>query len=108
MNTRSQLLASKHEPFIYTVRKVLNLRDESASQNVKDKTVDLLEAGTVGTIIQKWTTYKMTINHALSGAPCKTLPQGVRMIITKVHGKDVLLQCLATRISPPSTKSCFA
>lgn len=45
-------------------------------KDAKDKILDLHEPGTVGTIIQKWLIYKMTINHHLSGAPCKTLPHG--------------------------------
>lgn len=45
-------------------------------KDAKDKILDLHEPGTVGTIIQKWPIYKMTFNHPLSAAPCKTLPHG--------------------------------
>ncbi|XP_035992346.1 uncharacterized protein LOC118562987 isoform X14 [Fundulus heteroclitus] len=39
---------------------------------------------TVGAIIRKWKKYKVTINRPRSGAPCKILPEGMRMIIRKV------------------------
>ncbi|XP_054892971.1 uncharacterized protein LOC129364402 [Poeciliopsis prolifica] len=67
--------------------------------DVRDQIVDLHKAGmgyrtiskklgvkvpTVGAIIRKWKKYKMTINRPRSGAPCKILPEGMRMIIRKV------------------------
>jgi len=39
---------------------------------------------TVGVIIRKWKTYKMTINLPQSGAPCKALLNGVRMMMRNV------------------------
>lgn len=35
-------------------------------------------------IIQKWKTYKMTMNHLCFGAPCKILLHGVKIIMGKV------------------------
>ncbi len=40
---------------------------------------------TVGAIIRKWKKCKSTINRSWSGAPCKILPHGVRMIMRKVR-----------------------
>lgn len=35
-------------------------------------------------IIQKWKTYKMTMNHLWCGAPCKILLHSVKIIMRKV------------------------
>ncbi len=43
------------------------------------------KATTVGTIIRKWKKFKMTVNLPRSGAPCKSLPRGVSMILRKVR-----------------------
>ena len=74
-------------------------KTKELSKDVRDKTVDLHKAEmgyktiskkldektTVGAIIQKWKKYKTTINRPRSGAPCKILPHGVRMITRKVR-----------------------
>ena len=75
-------------------------KTKELSKDVRDKIVDLHKAGmgyktiskklseketTVGAIIQKWKTYKTTINQPWSGAPCKVSPHGVRMIMRKVR-----------------------
>lgn len=39
---------------------------------------------TVGGIIWEWKKYKITIDHPRSGAPCKIMPHGVRIIKRKV------------------------
>ncbi|PWA17276.1 hypothetical protein CCH79_00010463 [Gambusia affinis] len=74
-------------------------KTKELSCDVRDQIVDLHKAGmgyrtiskklgvkvpTVGAIIRKWMKYKMTVNRPRSGAPCKILPEGMRMIIRKV------------------------
>ncbi|KAM4744516.1 uncharacterized protein FYW61_000571 isoform 1-T2 [Anableps anableps] len=74
-------------------------KTKELSGDVRDQIVDLHKAGmgyrtiskklgvkvpTVGAIIRKWKKYKMTINRPRSGAPCKILPEGMRMIMRKV------------------------
>ncbi|XP_015229441.1 PREDICTED: uncharacterized protein LOC107084223 isoform X1 [Cyprinodon variegatus] len=74
-------------------------KTKELSGDIRDKIVDLHKAGmsyrtiskklslkvpTVGAIIRKWKRYKMTINRPRSGAPCKILPEGIRMIVKKV------------------------
>ncbi|XP_043993607.1 uncharacterized protein LOC122843131 isoform X2 [Gambusia affinis] len=74
-------------------------KTKELSCDVRDQIVDLHKAGmgyrtiskklgvkvpTVGAIIRKWKKYKMTVNRPRSGAPCKILPEGMRMIIRKV------------------------
>uniref|UniRef100_A0A8C7SLW5 Transposase Tc1-like domain-containing protein n=1 Tax=Oncorhynchus mykiss TaxID=8022 RepID=A0A8C7SLW5_ONCMY len=69
-------------------------------KDIRDKIVDLHKAGmgyrtigkqlgekatTVGAIIRKWKKFKMTVNHARSGAPCKISPRGASMIMRKVR-----------------------
>ncbi|XP_016525875.1 uncharacterized protein LOC103136575 isoform X2 [Poecilia formosa] len=74
-------------------------KTKELSCDVRDQIVDLHKAGmgyraiskklgvkvpTVGAIIRKWKKYKMIANRPRSGAPCKILPEGMRMIIRKV------------------------
>uniref|UniRef100_A0A8C7RRQ8 Transposase Tc1-like domain-containing protein n=1 Tax=Oncorhynchus mykiss TaxID=8022 RepID=A0A8C7RRQ8_ONCMY len=69
-------------------------------KDIRNKIVDLHKAGmgyrtigkqlgekatTVGAIIRKWKTFKMTVNHPRSGAPCKISPRGASMIMRKVR-----------------------
>ncbi len=75
-------------------------KTKELSKDIRDKIVDLHKAGmgyktigkqlgekktTVGAIIRKWKKYKITINLPRSGAPCKILAHGVRMIMRKVR-----------------------
>lgn len=74
-------------------------KTKELSCDIRDQIVDQHKAGmgyrtisknlgvkvsTVGAIIRKWKKYKMTINRPRSGAPCKILPEGMRMIIRKL------------------------
>ncbi|XP_035992336.1 uncharacterized protein LOC118562987 isoform X5 [Fundulus heteroclitus] len=74
-------------------------KTKELSGDIRDQIVNLHKAGmgyrtiskkldvkvpTVGAIIRKWKKYKVTINRPRSGAPCKILPEGMRMIIRKV------------------------
>ncbi|KAK1788752.1 hypothetical protein P4O66_002563 [Electrophorus voltai] len=83
-------------------------------KNISKKLVE--KETTVGTIIQKWKKYKITVNHPRSGAPCNISPHGVRMILTKVTAfqpchKRASLHCkgftgkdtAARKIAPMST-----
>ncbi|XP_032416992.1 uncharacterized protein LOC116718853 isoform X1 [Xiphophorus hellerii] len=89
-----QRLSFSHSNLSHRVGKTKEL-----SCDVRDQIVDLHKAGmgyrtiskklgvkvpTVGAIIRKWKKYKMTVNRPRSGAPCKILPEGMRMIIRKV------------------------
>ncbi len=70
------------------------------SKDVRDKIVDLHEAGmgyktiakqlgekvtTVGAIIHKWKKHKITVNLPRTGAPWKLSPRGVSMIMRTVR-----------------------
>uniref|UniRef100_A0A8C2K8K5 Uncharacterized protein n=1 Tax=Cyprinus carpio TaxID=7962 RepID=A0A8C2K8K5_CYPCA len=48
------------------------------------KTISKKET-TADAIIQKWKKYKTIINRPRSGALCKTLPHGVKMIMRMVR-----------------------
>ena len=76
------------------------LKTRELCKDISDKIVDLHKAGisyrtigkqlgekatTVGAIIMKWKTFKMTVNHPQSGAPCKISPHGASMIMRKVR-----------------------
>ncbi|XP_027870940.1 uncharacterized protein LOC114143268 isoform X2 [Xiphophorus couchianus] len=89
-----QRLSFSHSNLSHRIGKTKEL-----SCDVRDQIVDLHKAGlgyrtiskklgvkvpTVGAIIRKWKKYKMTVNRPRSGAPCKILPEGMRMIIRKV------------------------
>uniref|UniRef100_A0A672L9W8 Uncharacterized protein n=1 Tax=Sinocyclocheilus grahami TaxID=75366 RepID=A0A672L9W8_SINGR len=55
------------------------------SKDTRNKIVDLhqqlgVKKSTVGAIIRKWKTYKITDNPPRSGAPRKISPRGVKMI----------------------------
>uniref|UniRef100_A0AAY5L6C0 Transposase Tc1-like domain-containing protein n=1 Tax=Esox lucius TaxID=8010 RepID=A0AAY5L6C0_ESOLU len=43
------------------------------------------KATTVGSIIRKWKSFKMTVSLPRSGAPCKISPCGASMIMSKVR-----------------------
>ncbi len=74
-------------------------KTKELSKDIRDKIVDLHKAGmgyktigkqlgektTVGAIIRKWKKHKTTISRPQSGAPCKILAHGVRMIMRKVR-----------------------
>ncbi len=75
-------------------------KTKELSKDIRDTIVDLHKAGmgyktiskqlgeketTVGAIIRKLKKYKITISRPRSGAPCKILPYGVRMIMRKVR-----------------------
>ncbi len=75
-------------------------KTKERSKDIRNKIVDLHKAGmgyktiskklgeketTAGAIIRKWKKYKSTINRPWSGALCKILPHGVRMIMRKVR-----------------------
>ncbi|KAI4899533.1 hypothetical protein NFI96_030798, partial [Prochilodus magdalenae] len=77
-------------------------KTKELSKDVRDKTIDLHEAGmcyrtfsktlgekeaTVGAIVRKWKKYKMTVNGLRSGAPCKISPRGVSLIMRKVRNQ---------------------
>jgi transposase len=72
------------------------------SKDIRDKIVDLHKAGmgyktiskqlgekvtTVGAIIRKWKTHKVTDNRPRSGAPHKISPRAVSLIVRKVRAK---------------------
>ncbi|WP_223121321.1 hypothetical protein, partial [Salmonella sp. S103_04178] len=77
-------------------------KTKELSKDVRDKIIDLHKAGmgyktisktlgeketTVGAIVRKWKTYKMTVNRHRSGAPCKISPRGVSLILRKVRAQ---------------------
>ncbi len=77
-------------------------KTKELSKDVRDKIVDLHEAGmgyktiakqlgekvtTVGAIICKWKKYKITVNLPRSGAPCKISPRGVSVIMRTVRNQ---------------------
>ncbi len=77
-------------------------KTKELSKDVRDKIVDLHKAGmgyktiakqlgekvtTVGAIIQKRKKHKITVNVPRSGAPCKSSPRGVSMIMRTVRNQ---------------------
>ncbi len=76
-------------------------KTKELSNDVRDKIVDLHKVGmgqktiakqlgekvTTLVIIRKWKKHKITVNHPLSGAPCKILPCGVSMIMKTVRNQ---------------------
>ncbi len=76
-------------------------KTKELSKDNRDTIVDLHKAGmgyrtigkqfesekatTVGTIIRKYKKFKMTVNLPQTGAPCKSSPRGVSMILRKVR-----------------------
>ncbi len=77
-------------------------KTKELSKEVRDKIVDLHEAGmgyktiakqlgekvtTVGAIIRKWKKHKITVNLPQSGAPSKIKPRGVSMIMRTVRNQ---------------------
>ncbi len=77
-------------------------KTKELSKDVRDKIVDLHKAGmgyetiakqlgekvtTVGAIIRKWKKHKITVNLPRSGAPCKSSPHGVSMIMRTVNNQ---------------------
>ncbi|XP_066461337.1 oocyte zinc finger protein XlCOF7.1-like [Eleutherodactylus coqui] len=78
-------------------------KTKELSKDVRDKIIDLHKAGmgyktisktlglketTVGAIVRKWKTYKITANRHRSGAPCKISPRGVSVIMRKLLYQD--------------------
>ncbi|KAI4874842.1 hypothetical protein NFI96_010391 [Prochilodus magdalenae] len=77
-------------------------KTKELSKDVRDKIIDLHKAGmgyktlskmlgeketTVGAIVRKWKKYKMTVNRPRSGAPCKSSPGVVFLIMRKVRNQ---------------------
>ncbi len=77
-------------------------KTKELSKDVRDTIVDLHKAGmgyktiakqlgekvtTVGAIIRKWKKHKITVNLPRSGAPCKSSPRGVSMIMRTVRNQ---------------------
>ncbi len=75
-------------------------KTKELSKDVRDKIVDLHEAGmgyktiakhlgekvtTVDEIIHKWKKHKITVNLPQTGAPCKISPRGFSMIMRTVR-----------------------
>ena len=75
-------------------------KTKKLSKDIRDKIVDLHKAGmgykkiskqltekltTVGAIIRKWKKYKVTAKLPRSGAPRKTSPCGISMMMRKVR-----------------------
>ncbi|KAK3569342.1 hypothetical protein QTP86_026811 [Hemibagrus guttatus] len=80
-------------------------KNKELSKDTRNKIVDLHQAGktesaigkqlgvkksTVGAIIRKWKTYKITDNLPRSGAPRKILPRGVKMITRTSFGFNLM------------------
>ncbi len=95
-------------------------KTKELSKDIRDKIVDLHKAGmgyktiskqigkkgtTIGAIIRKWEKIQNTISQPWSGAPCKILLHGVRMIMRKVspelHGEELVndLKAVGTTIT---------
>ncbi len=77
-------------------------KTKELSKDVRDKIVDLQQAGmgyktiakqlgekvtTVGVIIREWKKHRITVNLPRSGAPCKISPRGVSMIMRTVRNQ---------------------
>ncbi len=77
-------------------------KTKELSKNVRDKIVDLHQAGmgykiiakqlgekvtTIGAIIRKWKEHKITVNLPRAEAPCKISPRGVSMIMRTVRNQ---------------------
>ena len=76
-------------------------------KDIRDKIVDLHKAGmgykkiskqlgekltTVGAIVKNWKKHKVTANLPGSGAPCKTSPHGISMMMRKVRDQPSTTQ----------------
>ncbi|KAI4892625.1 hypothetical protein NFI96_034102 [Prochilodus magdalenae] len=82
-------------------------KTKELSKDTRDKTVDLHKAGkgygaiakqlgekrsTVGAIIRKWKKLNMTVNLPRTGAPRKTSPRGVSVILRMVRNQPKTTQ----------------
>ena len=82
-------------------------KTKELSKDIRDKNVDLHKAGmgykkiskqlgekltTVGAIIRRWKKHKVNTNLPRSGSPCKILPRGISMMMTKVRDQPSTTQ----------------